>query len=349
MKNAINLSIGMAHYDIPDELKEVAYKAIKEGKNKYSVTQGLPEVRDKVKEYLSRKYEIVTEEDEVLLTQGVAGGLLLAALNLVEDDDEVLVPNPYFKIYIHQTDQCSGKAVLYNTFPDFRLRVDELEKVRTDKTKVLIINSPQNPTGSVYTAEELKAAAEWAREHNIFVISDEIYDQFVYDVSHVSIKKFYPEGTLVVGGMSKTWGMPGWRCGYALAPQWLWERMMITQQWTFVCTPTPFQYVMKEALDFDMSNEIAKYKKKRDFVYNSLKDYYDCIKPEGAFYLFPELPEKFKNESQKFMKKVLEKELLIVPGSSFSPANTHIRISYAASDEDLDKGISILVDIAKNG
>ncbi len=347
MPDAINLSIGMVHYDVPDELKEVAYNAIRTGKNKYSTTQGLPSVRAKVREYLKKRYDIGSDDDEVLITCGVAGGLLLATMNLVEHGDEVLVPDPYFKIYIHQTEICGGKAVLYNTYPDFRLRIDELEKKRTDKTKVLVINSPQNPTGTVYTEQELKDAAEWARKHNIFVISDEIYDQFVYDVKHYSIKKFYPEGTLVVGGMSKTWGMPGWRGGYALAPRWLFEKMMIMQQWTFVCMPTPFQSVLEAALDFDMQDRIAHYHKKRDYVYSTLKEYFECKKPDGAFYLFPKLPEKFKGDADAFVSKAVEKGVLVVPGSAFSSQNTHFRVSYAASDEDLEKALKILIDIAK--
>lgn len=347
MPNAINLSIGMAHYDVPDEIKDVAIKAIRDGQNKYSTTQGIPVLREKLRKYLQERYNFVTDNDDVMVTSGVSGGLLLAYQNLLEPGDEILLPDPYFVMYVHLANQAGATPVYYNTYPDFRLKIDELESKRTEKTKVLLLNSPQNPTGTVYTEEEIKAVAEWAKKHNIFVISDEIYDRFVYDLPHVSIKKYLSEGTLVLGGMSKTWGMPGWRVGYALAPKWLYEKMMVLQQFSFVCAPPPFQLASAEGLDFNIEPWLDDYRKKRDFIYDALKDYYPGVKPEGAFYFFPELPEKLR---KTFMEQVIKRELLVVPGtaSSIRKELTHFRLSFAATDEDLEKGAEILIDIAKN-
>jgi len=347
MPNAINLSIGMAHYDVPDDIKDVAIKAIRDGQNKYSTTQGIPVLREKLRKYLDRLYGYVTDNDEVMVTSGVSGGLLLAYMNLLEPGDEILIPDPYFVMYVHLANQAGATPVFYNTYPDFRLRIEELEKKRTERTKVILINSPQNPTGTVYTEDEIKAIAEWAKKHNIFVISDEIYDRFIYDLPHVSVKKYLPEGTLVLGGMSKTWGMPGWRVGYALAPKWLYEKMVVLQQFSYVCAPPPFQLASAEGLDFPIEPWLDDYRKKRDFIYDALKDYYPGIKPQGAFYFFPEVPEKLR---ATFMDEVLKHQLLVVPGtaSSIRKEMTHFRLSFAATDEDLERGAEILVKIAKN-
>ncbi len=272
----------------------------------------------------------------------------MSYLCLLDRGDDVLIPDPYFIEYLGQASMVGARPVFYNTYPDWRLRVDELEKVRTPNSKVLIVNSPQNPTGTMYTADELKAVAEWAREHNIFVISDEIYDLFAYDADrpHVSIKKFYPEGTALVGGLSKSYGMPGWRIGYALLPKWMVDKAVIMQSYSFVCAPTPFQMAGITAFDVDMSAEIAAYRVKRDLVYNALREYYPCEKPPGSFYIFPEIPEHLR---ASFMDKVVEKQLLVVPGPAFSTRTdiTHFRISFAATNDNLERGMNILRDIAE--
>ena len=347
LPNAINLSLGQADFDVPQPIKEAAIRAIREGDNRYTQTGGLEPLKERCWQHLEATQGIKRSEtdDEIIITGGASGGLLLSYLCLLDEGDEVLVPDPYFIEYLGQASMVGATAVFYDTFPRFRLEVEKLEAVRTEKTKAIIINSPQNPTGTMYTEAELKAVAEWARQHGIFVISDEIYELFTYDRPHISIKRFYPEGTALVSAFSKTYGMPGWRIGYTVLPQWMMDKALVMQSYSFVCAPTPFQHAVLEAFDVDMSGYIDEYRKKRDLIYEGVREYYPCEAPPGSFYIFPEIPEALREE---FEAKILEKQLLVVPGTAFSPRSlSHFRISFGAADDNLKRGIDLLREIAE--
>jgi aspartate aminotransferase/aminotransferase len=283
-----------------------------------------------------------------MMTDGVSGGLLLAFMSMINPGDEVIMTDPYFVIYKHVINLLQGKCVLVDTYPDFRLPPEKFAAAITDRTKLIILNSPANPTGTVYSAEELKKISDIARQKDIPVLSDEIYDVFTYSGKCPSIASFY-EKTLVLNGFSKTSGMTGWRIGYAacsqaLAP--LMEKMMMIQQYTFVCAPTPFQMSVPAALKQNMSDYVEKYRAKRDCICEGLREEYQITKPDGAFYMFIKIPPKYPNATD-FVKKAIENNVLVIPGNVFSEQDTHFRLSYATTDDKIEQGIEILNHLAQ--
>jgi aspartate/methionine/tyrosine aminotransferase len=340
MENPLSLSIGQPDFDVPDAIKEEAIEQIRAGFNKYTVTQGIPELRDGVRKHLAEHRMVQAEE--VMITSGVSGGLVLASLVLINPGDEVLIPDPYFVMYKHLVNLSGGIPVFYNTYPDFRLRKEELASKVTSKTKILILNSPSNPTGRVLDEGQLKMAADFAQVHDLLILSDEIYEDFVYDSPYVSIGSLYPK-TLTVSGFSKSHAMTGWRVGYAAGPGSIIREMIKLQQFSFVCAPSFAQKAALLGLSQRPEKAIVQYKAKRDRIYEKLKEFLNVEKPDGAFYIFPEAPG---GRATAFVAKAIDKGLLIIPGNVFSERDTHMRISYAAADETIDKGIEILREIA---
>jgi aspartate aminotransferase/aminotransferase len=239
---------------------------------------------------------------------------------------------------------CGGKVVYVDTYPDFRIPLDRVAAAITPRTKAIAFNSPANPTGTVATRDEVRALAELAAERNVVLISDEIYREFCYDGPFVSPAAFNPQ-TIVVDGFSKTYGMPGWRVGFAHGPSEIIREMLKLQQYSFVCAPHPFQLAGAVAMDVDMSPHIAAYRHKRDLVVEGLKEGYDLVAPRGAFYAFPRAPW---GTATKFVTEAIEKhELLIIPGNVFSKRDTHFRISYATADAVIERGVEVLRKMAK--
>lgn len=343
MEDPIDLSIGQADYDVPEPVKEAAIKAIREGFNRYTVTQGIPELNERIRAKLKASYGY--EPDRTLVTSGVSGGLLLSFLSLVNPGDEVLLPEPYFVMYKILTELAEGVPVYYDLYPDFRVTRERLESKITEKTKLILVNSPSNPTGSVLTAEELKTISDVARTHDLLVVSDEIYEQFVYDEPFHSICEFCPERLIHLGGFSKTFGMPGWRMGYATGPAEILDKMTILQQFSYVCAPSFAQKAVLYALDCDMSEWIDRYRRKRDLVFEGLKNSFDLVRPGGSFYIFPSLPHGVTGAG--FASEAIKRNVLVVPGTAFSGRDTHFRISFAAPDERLEQGMEILSDLAR--
>lgn len=341
MQNPVNLSIGQPDFDVPEEIKTEAIKAIKDGANKYTVTQGIIELRDGLLKRLQKERRVNAES--IMITSGVSGALTLAFMVLINPDDEVLIPDPAFVSYKHLTNFCGGKPVFVDTYPDFKLTAARIQPHITKKTKILVINSPANPTGAMCTSEELKEIAELARKHSLLVISDEIYHGYDYNQEFDSVGRYY-EKTLVLDGFSKSFAMTGWRMGYAAGPTSIISEMIKLQQYTFVCAPSFAQYALTRSLGTDMSKHIASYQKKRNMMYDGLKDKYPMVKPGGAFYLFPQVPW---GTDEEFVAAAIQKNLLIIPGNVFSERHTHFRISYAATDETIKRGVDILNNLAK--
>ncbi len=337
LEDPINLSIGQAHFDPPAELQEAAGRAIREGWNRYSVTQGLAELNERILQHYQERQKVRPEAS--MVTCGVSGGVLLSFLCLLDPGDEILLPDPYFMMYRHLAILCGAVPRYYSLYPDFRPRLDEMSSLLTRKTKVILINSPSNPTGSVLSAEELQAIAGLAEESGAVIISDEIYDAFVYDAPFVSACRF-SKRALILGGFSKTLGVPGWRLGYALGPEEIVDTMRTLQQFTFVCAPTPFQKAILDTWGLDMSPQISAYRKKRDLLVRGLDERFKLVPPAGSFYAFPSFPEGI--DAKAFLAGAIEKQVLLVPGSAFSERGTHFRISFAASDEKLSRGLEIL-------
>jgi aspartate aminotransferase/aminotransferase len=278
-----------------------------------------------------------------MVTAGVTGGLLLASLALINPGDEVIIPDPFFVMYEYQVLLMGGVPVFVDTYPDFRLREEELIKKLSKKTKLILINSPNNPTGAIYPKEDLIGVVGIAKKRNLFVLSDDIYDNFVFDTPSCPCMGQLYENTLTFGGFSKGWGMTGWRLGYVAGPKEILQQMITLQQYTFSCVNSFAQKAAVKALDFNVESYIAGYKKKRDLIYNGLKDKFHVQKPQGAFYIFPEVPG---GNAEAFVEKAIQNNLFIVPGSVFSKRNTNLRISFAASEETLLKGIEVLNQIS---
>ncbi|WKZ18413.1 MAG: pyridoxal phosphate-dependent aminotransferase [Candidatus Jettenia sp. CY-1] len=341
MQNPVNLSIGQPDFDVPEEIKTEAIKAIENGANKYTVTQGIPELRNALLKQLQKRRKV--DAESIMITSGVSGALTLAFMVLINPEDEVIIPDPSFVSYKHLTNFCGGKPVFVDTYPDFKLTVERIQPCITKRTKILILNSPANPTGVMYTTQEIKKIAELAKKYNIFIISDEIYHDYDYNHEFDSIGRYY-KNTLILDGFSKSFAMTGWRMGFAAGPANIVNEMIKLQQYTFVCAPSFAQYAISKSLEADLSKYIASYKRKRDLMYDALKDTYQMVKPGGAFYFFPQVPW---GTDEEFVTAAIQKNLLIIPGSVFSERHTHFRISYAASEETIERGIDILKSLAR--
>ncbi|MHC4294339.1 MAG: pyridoxal phosphate-dependent aminotransferase [Planctomycetota bacterium] len=341
MKDPINLSIGQPHFDVPDNIKTEAIKAIQAGKNKYTQTQGTAALRNAVAEACRKEFN--WKDDHLyLITSGVSGALVLAMLSLVDPGDEVVFTDPYFVMYSHLVNLAGGTPRMVDTYPDFRPDVQKIADAITDKTRMLIVNSPANPTGAVYSERELREIAEIAARNDLLVISDEIYNFFCYDDPFASMASVY-ENTLLMRGFSKSYGMTGWRIGWAAGAPAIIEKMTMLQQYSFVCAPSMAQAGAIAAMETDMSAEVAAYKKKRDMVFESLGEKFGLIRPAGAFYAFVPAPG---GDATAFVTKAIENNVLIIPGCVFSQKDTHFRLSYATTDDKLAQGLEILAGLA---
>jgi len=340
LQNPINLSIGQPDFDVPPAAKQAACDAIMNGKNGYSPTQGIAPLLSYLQKEVDAKYQHA--DRKVFVTSGTSGGLLLLLMATVNPGDEVIMFDPYFVMYEALTKMLGGVPVLIDTYPDFVFDVQKIADAITPKTKVILFNSPANPSGAVASAKVAEEVAKLAKEKNVLLVSDEIYDMFCHE-PFTSPAKFNDQ-TFVLGGYSKSYGMPGWRVGFAHGPSEIIEQMLKFQQYTFVCAPQPMQWAAMTAVTCDMSEEIAAYKRKRDMLYDGIKDYYEVVKPGGAFYMFPKAP--WGTATEFVHKAITEYSMLIIPGNVFSSRDTHFRISYAASDETIARGIEAFRKLA---
>lgn len=342
LKNPVNLSIGQPHFPVPAAIKQAAHAAIDADRNGYTVTQGIAELRAKLKADVNQRYP-GRHDRELFITSGTSGGLVLALLSIINAGDEVIFFDPYFVMYPHFIGVAGGKSVVIDTYPDFQIDVRKVAAAVTPKTKAIVVNSPGNPTGVVHPPETLRDLALLAAERNVLLLSDEVYRSFCYDAPFASPLEWNPD-TVVFDGFSKAYGMTGWRLGYCHGPRRLIEEMIKLQQFTYVCAPSIVQWAGVAALDVDVSEIVADYKRKRDRLVAGLKDRFELVAPGGAFYLFAKAPW---GTGQEFVAEAIRNNLLIIPGSVFSRRDTHFRLSYAAGDETVEKGIEILNRIAR--
>jgi len=341
MSDPIDLSIGQPDFDVPEPVRRAAIDAIQSGKNGYALSQGMPVIREKLQARIGRQYG--HHDREVLVTCGTSGGLMLAMLVLVNPGDEVIVFDPYFVLYDALAGVAGGRVVYIDTYPDFRIDPDRVAAAITPRTKAIIFNSPANPTGVVAGREEVRGLAELAARRNVVLVSDEIYREFCYDSPAVSPAEFNPQ-TLVVDGFSKSAAMPGWRLGFAHGPSAIIQEMIKLQQYTFVCAPQPAQWAGAVAMDVDVSGHVAAYRRKRDLLVEGLAEDYRMVRPDGAFYAFPELT---RGGGMEFVARAIRHNLLLIPGNIFSRRDTHFRISYAVADSVIERGTEVLRKLAK--
>ncbi|QDU34075.1 Putative N-acetyl-LL-diaminopimelate aminotransferase [Poriferisphaera corsica] len=363
LKNPINLSIGQPDFDVPDTIKQAAIKAINDGKNSYTQTQGMADLRERVmnqlisefpQTYANAQGTFNNDDLGLLITSGVSGALMLALLTTISPGDEVLIPDPYFVMYKHLVTLAGGTPVFVDTYPDFQLTPDRIEKHITPKTKVLLFNTPSNPTGVVAKPEVCKAVVKLCEDKNILMLSDEIYDEFCYEKTpsdhdgkdRCPSPAAYSPNLIMMRGYSKTYAMTGWRLGYAVGPKAVLDQMTKLQQYSFVCAPSMTQFGGVIAHDLDMSDFVAAYKRKRDMVVDKLAGTFELTTPGGAFYAFPKVPESLNLTGAEFVEKIIAKNCLVIPGNVFSQKDTHFRISYACADDKLEQGLDILVQTA---
>jgi aspartate aminotransferase/aminotransferase len=340
MSHPVNLSIGQPDYDVDDAVKEEAIAAIRRGFNGYTQTWGTEALREAIAQYYADRFGATLHN--VMVTSGVSGGLYLALMATINPGDEVIFADPYFVMYPHLVRLLGGVPVPIDTYPDFKLTADKIAPAITPRTKLIIVNAPANPTGVTMTPSELEAIASLARRHDLLVISDEIYESLSYDAPAATMAGRC-ENLIVLNGLSKSAGMTGWRVGFAAGPEAIIQAMNTLQQYTFVCAPAPAQAAALVALRADMRPKVEAYRKKRDLIYDGLRGIMPLTRPGGAFYIFPEAPG---GDGDAFVRRCIENNLLVIPGSVFSARKTHFRISFAASDDTLRRGLEILQRLA---
>ena len=346
MPDAISLGVGEPDFDTPWHIRDEGIYSLEKGKTFYTSNAGLMELRKEICNYLDRKYQLKYEpKKQVLITVGGSEAIDMALRAMINAGDEVIIPQPSYVSY----EPC---AILANATPvilnlkaenDFRLTPEELEAAITDKTKVLILPYPNNPTGAVMERADLEAIAKVIIKHDIFVISDEIYSELTYtDAGHVSIAAIdgMLERTIVINGFSKAFAMTGWRLGYACGPEEIIAQMTKIHQFAIMCAPTTSQYAAIEALkngDEDVAMMCEAYNQRRRYLMHVFKELgLPCFEPFGAFYVFPCIKE-FGMTSDEFALKFLEEEkVAVVPGTAFGDSGEgYLRISYAYSLERL--------------
>ena len=341
LKDPVNLSIGQPHFEVPASIKDAAKAAIDANKNGYTLTQGIPELRERLLRDVRSTF--AHPDRDLLITSGTSGGLMLAILATVNPGNEVVAADPYFVMYPNMVALAGGTFVGVDTAPSFALDPDRLIAACTPRTKMILLCSPSNPTGTVIEPDAMKAIAEYARRRGILLVSDEIYKAFHYDGPPRSPAEF-DDSVLVIEGFGKTYGMSGWRLGFAHGPKALIDEMMKLQQSTFVCAPSIVQYAGLAACDYDVTGIVADYNRKRDRLMDGLRGHYEFAAPGGAFYLYPKAPW---GTGTAFVTEAVKRNLLVIPGAVFSARDTHFRISYAAKDETLEKGSELLVELAR--
>ena len=351
MDDAISLGVGEPDFDTPWHIREEGIYALEKGKTFYTSNSGLMELRVEICNYLKRRMDLDYDaRKQVLITVGGSEGIDLAVRALINPGDEVLVPQPSYVSYVPCVELAHGVPVIIELKEEnqFRLTKEEILEKVTDKTKLLVLPFPNNPTGAILEEEDLKSIAEVCVEKDIIVLSDEIYSELTYNGKpHVSIACMpgMKERTIIINGFSKAYAMTGWRLGYAVGPEYIISQMTKIHQFCIMCAPTNSQYAAVEALrngDDDIEKMRESYDERRRYLLHEFNRIgLDCFEPFGAFYMFPSI-KKFGITSDEFATRLLETEkLAVVPGTAFGDCGEgFLRISYAYSLDELKKGIS---------
>jgi aspartate aminotransferase/aminotransferase len=342
LRNPINFSIGQPDFPVSEAVRAAAKKAIDDGWNRYTPTQGIEPLRQAVARKLEAVNRVRVPVDDVLITAGSSGGIFLAYACVLGPGDEIIIPDPYFVMYTQLAAFFGARAVLVDTYPDFQLDPDKIARAVTGRTKAILINSPNNPTGAVYSEDAVRAVAAIAERHGLLVLSDEVYESFVYDgTRHFSIGSVYPD-TLTMNAFSKSHALTGWRIGYAAGPHHLLEKMKELQQYSFVCAPSFAQVAVLAAIEETPTEHVARYQRRRDLIYEGLRQRFQVSKPGGAFYIMPRVAEQ---DAGPFVEEAIRNNVLIIPGGIFSSRATHVRLSYATSEEAIHQGVRILTQL----
>jgi aspartate/methionine/tyrosine aminotransferase len=366
LADPINLSIGQPDFPVPEAIKHGAIEAIRSDRNGYTASRGIPELVARIDASLAHDLGWDTRDAgyRSLVTSGTAGALLLVFLALMGPGDEAIIPDPYFVQYPYLATIAGGRAVRCETYPDFRMTAARVEPLITARTKFVLLNSPNNPSGVVSTREECRELLELCRRRGVLLVSDEIYDEFTFSDGLTDAAAGDPgdrrcpsparfpgaqEDVLVIRGYGKTFGCTGWRMGYAAGPAPVIDTMTRLHGYTYVCAPSVSQWGALAAMDVDMSGTVAAYQTRRDAVCRRLGEVTDVAFPSGAFYAFPRVPERLGLSATAFVDRCIERQLLVIPGSAFSARDTHLRLSFAAPQAKLDRGLEILCELLAGG
>jgi len=349
MPDAISLGVGEPDFDTPWSVREEGIYSLERGKTFYTSNAGLLELRQAICEYMDRRFKVKYDARiEALLTVGGSEGIDMALRAMLNPGDEVIIPEPCYVSYVPCVELAGGVPVTISLKNEnqFRLTKEELENAITEKTKILILSYPNNPTGAIMELADLEAIVDLIIEKDIFVISDEIYAELTYNGGHVSIASLpgMRERTVVISGFSKAFAMTGWRLGYALGPALIIEQMTKIHQFAIMCAPTTSQYAAVAAMrdcDRDVERMRESYDQRRRYLLNEFEEMgLPCFEPKGAFYVFPCI-KKYGMTSEEFATKLLQaKKLAVVPGDAFGDCGEgFLRISYAYSLEELKEAI----------
>lgn len=341
----IDLAIGQTDFDVAEPVKQAVREALGQASGRYSPTEGYAEVLDAVRAHLHTTSGVGADE-EVMITAGATGAINLAILLFAGAGDEVLLPDPGFVLYRALVNLAGATPTTYSLLPDFQLRAVAVAAAITERTRLVVINNPANPTGAVFAHEEIGAVAALCAERGIPILSDEVYRAYTFEGTHTSIKAFPNAPSILVGGPGKSHGMAGWRFGWAAGPLEVIERMRTLQQFTYTCPPTLTQLAAKAVFSVDPAPTVARFRAKRDHVVARLQAAgFDLIRPSGAFYVFPRVPW---GTDHSFCAAAARAGVLVVPGSAFGSTNQHFRLSYSAADDRLDRGLDVLAALARD-
>jgi len=345
MKDAISLGVGEPDFDTPWHIREEGIYSLEKGRTFYTSNAGLKELKVEICKYLNRRFGVQYDYNhETIVTIGGSEAIDISLRAMLDPGDEVLIPQPCYVSYLPCVTLAGGKPVIIELKVEnqFKLTKEQLLAAITDKTKILILPFPNNPTGAIMEYDDLKEIAKVVEEKDIFVITDEIYSELTYGKKHVSIAEFpgMKERTILINGFSKSYAMTGWRLGYAVGPRNIIEQMVKIHQYAIMCAPTTSQYAAVEALrngDSDVETMRNAYDMRRKYLINALHEMgLECFEPYGAFYVFPCI-KSLGMTSDEFATKLLKEEkVAVVPGTAFGNCGEgFLRISYAYSIENL--------------
>ncbi len=354
IKDPINLSLGQPDFPVPAAIKQAAMAAIEGDHNGYTPTKGIPPLLSAIRERLQDRvgWKASDPSIDAMVSSGTSGALLLACLALLDEGDEIVVPDPHFVMYPELGPLTGAKVVTCPTYPDFRMTAERIEPLLGPRTKAVLINSPSNPCGVVLGERELREIVDLCRRKGVVLLSDEIYDEFVFDdaLEHGTCPSpaRFSEDVLVIGGFGKTYACTGWRMGYAAGPARLIAEMVKLQQHVYICAPTPAQHGMLASFGVSMRSQVDTYARRRDLVCEAFAGIADVPRPGGAFYAFVEVPPRLGLTATAFVERAIANRVLVVPGKVFSHRDTHFRLSFATAEPALREGLGILVDLMRS-
>jgi len=347
---SINLGLGEPDIQPPNEMIKAFCDALHKGFNKYGPSAGIMELREAIAAYL-RQYRRDVSYENIIVTAGATEGMRIACETILGDGDEALVPNPGFIIYGPDVRLAGAKPVEYSLLqrngylPD----IEEIKSLITPRTKAIIVNSPSNPLGTVFPKETVKALSELAKDNKLYILSDEVYDNYVYEGEHLSFARFHND-TIIVQSFSKSLAATGWRIGYVATSKEIVQQLSKVQYYTLACPPTATQYGVLEGLkilDRFQETVLQEFRKRRAIAMEKLSEIpsFTTAPVNGAFYVFPRFSQKISSE--KFALKILDRSVICAPGSAFgSHGEGHMRISYANSRDNIAKGLDVVKDVA---